>query len=450
MTLPQDKPPMDYKIFPTVDKIAQRSVLRASPNMTVHEVSQLMEQHNVSSVVIEDADGMRILSIEDLLKHLNQGGSGSATLNQLPKHILTTIQSNQHILRALELLAASGDRYLAVEHQDGGLLGILTYTDLLSAADPTLLIETKTIGELISRSVPVTFSMDWFLEDVLCHFKKLEDSIIVVDDGIPLGIITTKDVFKILASGTPTNRPVTEFMTAPVVTILHTKTVSDAFDQLKSHHIKRLVVINEQNKLAGVITQSELVGFAYGSWITLSQQHSSELRELVSMLDKKTAGIDSSGMLDPVTGLGNRQMLLIHITQEIERSRRYRCPTFCLLLLTIDPPSDLNDDEQQQTIIIKTVSSELTNVIRAMDSLCLWNDNTFAVLLPHTNSEQAECLISRMRENILDLALLQKNGYTITMNCHSYFADESASAFMDRIAQNLPPASKTKAKTALI
>jgi predicted transcriptional regulator/GGDEF domain-containing protein len=426
----QNKLTKDFKIFPTVDKVAHKSVLRAHLAMTVHEVSRLMEQHKVSSVVIELLDRKRIVSIEDLLKHINNGGSINTTLMQLPEHALACIRSNEHILTALERLNASGDRYLAVINPDDSLLGILTYTDLLSAADPTLLIENKTIGELISRSVQITFSADWFLEDVLCHFTKLEDSIVVVDDGTPLGIITSKDVFRILASGASTALQLSAYMTSPVVTTSSASTVREALELLKTHRIKRLVVINDLNKLVGVITQSELVGFTYGSWITLSKHHSGELRELVSILETTAADSDATDMLQPMTGLENRNMLLININQEIDRMHRYLGPTFCLLLVT----AETCEEQYPHTIVIKTLANALSKVVRTMDTIYHWDEKSFALLLPQTDPDQADRLIARLQEKLFDLSLLKQFSYGIHMKSHPYTIGDSGCDFLDAIA----------------
>ena len=57
------------------------------------------------------------------------------------------------------------------------------------------------MGELIARSEPMTFTADWILDDVLCHLNKVEDAVIVVDEGSPIGIVTTKDVFRLISAG---------------------------------------------------------------------------------------------------------------------------------------------------------------------------------------------------------------------------------------------------------
>lgn len=412
-------------------------LLFAALDMTVQEVSKLMDSKGVSSVVIDHGYKVSIVSIEDLLRHLNLGGSGNDKLDSLPEHRLSFIDENENVLDALERLNENGDRYLAVRKDDQQLLGIITYTDLLSACNPSVLIESKTLGELISPRVPVTFSPDWILEDVLCHFSKLEDSIVVVEDNTPIGIITTKDVFRILASGSPVNRQVSEFMTSPVVTAYSSWTVSGAFEQLKKHRIKRLIVVNDAGRLVGVITQSELVGFAYGSWIALSKNNSDGLRELVSVLDRSPVDLDVTAMTDSSTKLGNRQMLQIKISQEIERIRRYHFQGFCLLRVSITVPSTAQADPNLHAGIINTLASELLRVIRSMDSLCLWDDNNFGLLLPHTSAEQAGCLVVRIQQKLFDLSLLEQDEYRIGLQPYAYDSLESDSDFMARVAADI-------------
>jgi predicted transcriptional regulator len=259
----------EFTIFPTVGSIAQKKVLRATLNMTIRSVSQLIHQNDVSSVVIEIAQEYFVFSVEDLLRHLHGGGSTEVTLAELKLSKITCVLADERILSAFEILETSGDRYLGVVDAKESLVGILTDTDILSAIDPTVLVQKKTIGELVTRVEPVTFTADWILEDVLTHLQRMEDSIIVVESKIPIGIITTKDIFKIISSAESTDRPLRDYMNCPVITTKVSSTIEDVLIQLKTFQIKRSVVVNEENQLVGLVTQSELVGFAYGTWINL-------------------------------------------------------------------------------------------------------------------------------------------------------------------------------------
>lgn len=430
---------MELTLFPTVGTIAQREILRATLETSLREVSELLSRYNVSSVVIEQTDGHYVFSVEDLLVHIHEGGQTSAKLSDLQIRKVACIGEHEHILAGLDLLEKSGDRYLGVVGSSGELVGILTYTDILSAVDPTVLVQKKTIGELISRTEPVTFSPDWILEDVLNHLRKMEDSIIVVEDRIPVGIITTKDIFRILSSGSATDLPLSEYMTSPVVTTRTDATIHDALLQLKTLKIKRSVVVDENRRLIGVVTQSELVGFAYGTWIDLVKHHASELKELVGILESKALGLEKSALSDPLTGIGNRRMLQTRLEEEIQRMRRYRSSPFSLLLIDIDHFKQVNDSHGHLVgdEVLKILATTLRGLVRTVDDVTRWGGEEFAVLLPHTPLASAAEFAARVRQTIENLALPQQIRVTISIGAGEFAVAETEQAFFERVDKAL-------------
>ncbi|WP_445369360.1 diguanylate cyclase [Methylomonas sp. BW4-1] len=429
----------EFTIFPTVGSIAQKQLLRATLNMTIRSVSQLIDQHNVSSVVLEIGDEYFVFSVEDLLRHLHAGGSSDATLAELTLRKMTCVFENERILTAFEILENNGDRYLGVVDSAESLVGILTDTDILSAVDPTVLVQKKTIGELVTRIEPVTFTADWILDDVLNHLQKMEDSIIVVEAKIPVGIITTKDIFKLISAADTTDRPLREYMTSPVITTQVSSTIQDALAQLKTCHIKRSIVVNQENQLVGVVTQSELVGFAYGTWIDLIKHHAGELKELVAILDAKAKGFEKSSLTDPLTGLGNRRMLDKRLADEIGRMRRYDAPAFSLLLLDIDFFKHINDTHGHLIgdEILKAISLKLMSVVRCSDDAIRWGGEEFAILLPHTLLQDAVEFANRLRTTIEDHSFVEQIHITISIGVGQFSITEHESQFLDRVDKAL-------------
>jgi predicted transcriptional regulator len=133
----------EFTIFPTVGSIAQKQLLRATLNMTIRSVSQLIDHNNVNSVVLEIGEEYFVFSVEDLLKHLHSGGSSEASLAELALRKITCVFENERVLTAFEILETSGDRYLGVVDAKESLVGILTDTDILSTVDPTVLVQKK-------------------------------------------------------------------------------------------------------------------------------------------------------------------------------------------------------------------------------------------------------------------------------------------------------------------
>lgn len=395
---------MTLTIFPRVASIAQKQVVLSNPKMTVAEASKLMNEKNISSVIIESDGQHHVFSIEALLEHVAKDGGRHVALSDISLPILPCIQENQHVLAALECLEAAGRRYLGVT--DGEFLkGIVTYTDLLSAITPTVLVEKKKVGELISRSELITFSSDWILEDILCHFSNLEDSVVVVEDDLAVGIITTKDVFRIIASGKNMSMPLTHYMSSPVATTRTTATILEALTQLKTQNIKRSVVIKEPNQLVGVITQSELVRYIYGTWINLSKYHGGELRELIDILDLKCGDANDISTTAELVRLDDKQHFQQKLNQELDRVCRYQCAPFSFALLSICFRNE-NECVKQRQSYDKTrhnIAAQLPRWVRTSDGVAHWSDEAFAVLLPHTSATGARQFASRVKTCIEQL-----------------------------------------------
>jgi len=385
-------------IFPSVGLIAQKRIFLLAPHISVAEASRLMDERNLSSVIVEAGTQRCLFSIEQLLAYLAKNGDQHAPLAELSLPVLPTITESQHVLAALECLEASAQRYLGILQGDT-LTGILTYTDLLAAISPTVLVEKKTVGDLISKSELITFSPDWILEDILCHFKRLEDAVVVVEDGVALGIITTKDVFRAIAGGKSLRGCLPDYMSRPVIVTRTTATIQEALDQLKNHNIKRSVVIGESGDLLGVITQSELVGFVYSAWINLTKYHSDELRELIAGMEQNKTTIDSTSKSLAI-GLDTRAILQQKLDYEIGRIYRYQSAPFSIALFAIACHQTRENFPLGLEQIRRQIAVELPQWARATDAVAVWNETTFGVLLPHTLASGAVRFAARIKSRI--------------------------------------------------
>ncbi len=83
------------------------------------------------------------------------------------------------------------------------------------------------------------------------------NSVVIVDnDTKPVGILTHKDLRKVLIRGDRLD-PITEFMSSPVKTVTARATIFDAFTKMINAGIDHLVVTKE-DKVCGVITRKDI------------------------------------------------------------------------------------------------------------------------------------------------------------------------------------------------
>ena len=76
----------------------------------------------------------------------------------------------------------------------------------------------------------------------------------------PVGIITERDVVRILGKLNPDllQTPLRELMSRPLITIEQTASINDATKLMNNKKIRRLVVVDKNNKMTGILTQRDI------------------------------------------------------------------------------------------------------------------------------------------------------------------------------------------------
>jgi len=104
------------------------------------------------------------------------------------------------------------------------------------------------------------------IKDVARTMAEVESGAVpIVDDGKVVGLVTDRDiVLRVVAEGKTLETPVSEVMTEGVETCRADDNVADATGKMSSKQIRRLVVLNESGKLAGILSLGD-VAIDYGA-----------------------------------------------------------------------------------------------------------------------------------------------------------------------------------------
>ncbi len=82
-------------------------------------------------------------------------------------------------------------------------------------------------------------------------------SMLVMSGNIPLGIITERDLLRLLSTHTAKQTPVSEVMSAPVLTAPPDTGFTAAYAQVLNHHVRHLVVVDETGSVIGLASESD-------------------------------------------------------------------------------------------------------------------------------------------------------------------------------------------------
>ena len=131
--------------------------------------------------------------------------------------------------------------------------------------------------------------------------------IVVVSNNSPVGIITERDIVKMVANGESFEKPVSKIMSHPLIAASPGTLVNRALNIMRTNHIRRLPVINNE-ALVGLVTETNLLVASRRAMIEMEQ---------------KQQKIKNLAIEDKITGLYNRRHFQSVMKKELNRARRY-------------------------------------------------------------------------------------------------------------------------------
>lgn len=124
----------DSFYFIEVDLLCNRTPITCPPQTGLIEMASLMQQHNISGVVVaEDDKPVGIVSLRDLRNCVatNHHALTSLTVQDLMQTDLITIRRHDYLFKAIFKMARFNIHRLVVLNDDGSLAGVITNSDLL-------------------------------------------------------------------------------------------------------------------------------------------------------------------------------------------------------------------------------------------------------------------------------------------------------------------------------
>lgn len=123
-------------------------------------------------------------------------------------------------------------------------------------------------------------------------------------------------------------------------------------------------------------------------------------------------------MIDPLTGLGNRHLMLPRLRSEQIRSERQGQPC-CVAIADIDHFKLVNDTlgHVQGDRILRLVAEQLQSATRPYDLLFRYGGEEFLICLPGTTMATAVQVLERIRVNISKMIVAEVQSLPIKLTC---------------------------------
>jgi CBS domain-containing protein len=138
-------------------EICNRRVLVCEPELPLVEAAKLMREHHVGSLVVVDRSGRntepvavvtdRDIVVEGVARH-PESLVNLRVMDIMTPELVTT-RDDEDMVTALERMKSFGIRRMPIVDDDGALVGILTYDDVLQE----MVDELQTLTKVVDRAV---------------------------------------------------------------------------------------------------------------------------------------------------------------------------------------------------------------------------------------------------------------------------------------------------------
>ncbi|MDX9756146.1 MAG: diguanylate cyclase [Sulfurimonas sp.] len=388
--------------FPTIGEIATTNVVSIDRNKSIADAIKVMFENEHRNLIVIDGTLFYILTVADILNIKVQNIDLSTSLRELELLTVQTVHKDKNVLQIVDYLNCDIEHICVIE-DDCSLYGIVTHTDITSSIDPDTLMDNFCLQDFLKLSRRARWvKSDMKTSDLLQEMtSKQYESVVIVENFKPVGIFTTKDIIRIIKNNQNLELSVSLYMSSPVDTISKNCSVKEALEFIKEKHYKRVVVVDEEGKMSGIITQKELISLSYLRWAMLIKEHHEELSQLNASLLYKNKKYEVMASTDALTGLYNR-----HKFSELYNSSyltmEQRGNVMSLMILDIDYFKKINDTFGHgigDGVLIQ-ISHALLKNLRNIDIICRWGGEEFVVLLPAVDLNQATFLAEKLRESI--------------------------------------------------
>lgn len=385
--------------FPYIKDIAIKDVIKISIDHTIGEAIDKMIHGGHRNIVIEDGHFFHILLAKDILTLEYSDLDLKQPISHAELHRLPQVHEDDNLLESLHFLQEPIE-YIASVNNDGDLVGLVSHTDIINSTDPEILMENYCIGEIVkNQRSDIWVKPDEPINLVMAKMKtQNKDCAIIIADNIPTGIFTIKDVLALYRDKGDISQPISAFMTKNIECCEANISIRKAIEFIKERHFKRLVVVDSNRHIVGMILQKEIISIAYNNWTLIMKQHQAELKEINSLLSTQAERYKKLAAIDPLTELYNRHRFIELYTTECIAMKKRNHP-MSLIMLDIDFFKKINDNYGHNTgdDVLRKVSKIIQTPIRHIDIICRWGGEEFVILLPTADKNQALSLAEKLR-----------------------------------------------------
>ncbi|MDQ5881897.1 MAG: hypothetical protein QG616_1729, partial [Pseudomonadota bacterium] len=232
-----------------------------APETTVIEAARRMSDGRISCLVIRQGERLDgIITERNMVGYVRDRVAPDTPVCELMSTPVVTASSALDIRSAYALLAQHKVRHLVAVGGGGEILGVVSETDFRSHLGNEVFRTSRDLASVMDVE-PLIASSGSLLEEVIARMAADGcDYILAVDDDIAVGILTERDIPRLLADGSDTSAlRLADVMSSPVESVAIGATVVEALRRMDRHGYRHMAVVGMEGRVAGVVSQHHLL-----------------------------------------------------------------------------------------------------------------------------------------------------------------------------------------------
>ena len=291
-------------MIPTsIKEVMTTDLLTVSADMLVTDAAALMAEKSISCLLtVVDGKPDGILTERDLL-HIASHDIDSTGLSI--QHLLHSPVISGHadmgVYEAFDLLIEKNIRHPGIIDDSGVLIGLVTFSNLIAATDLDDFLQTKPVSAVMTQKLQ-TIKTNESLHNALSlmDHKSISCVVAVEEEGRPVGILTERDVASLIYQNLDfQNTLVSEVMCSPVQTVSDSAATYEVSALMQKLRFRRMVVVDSQGVLVGIVTQYDLIKGVQGKYIESLRQH---LKHKSAELEGARRHLEEKKLLEHIVG----------------------------------------------------------------------------------------------------------------------------------------------------
>lgn len=261
-----------------IARLVARQILSCAPATPVREVARRMFAERCSSIVVmKDEQVVGIWTEHDALSAGDNPRDLDRPVSEVMSHPVLTIEANTPLGEAALKFKQSGVRHFVVV-RDGTAIGVLTQTDIVVNQGAEFFLHLKPI-ESIRVHPPVVVPEQATLHEVIARMRaqRLDAILVGYDDG-EHGILTERDIVRLLANG-GADGAVGAYASKPLQMLTAKQSLYAAQRFMTEHNMRHVGIQDEGGRLTGLLCFADVLQ-------SIEHEYANELRSALRERDE--------------------------------------------------------------------------------------------------------------------------------------------------------------------